>query len=108
MSSMFLRPFFVALAVLNMSVFAFAQLELPPAPKPPVVNEKDIPEVAQPLEDARQSFPYFFVSPANAIETLFNEYQAEQELNNRLKTICSSFCEKSDKLKIEIENLSKK
>ena len=83
MSSMFLRPFFVALAVLNMSVFAFAQLELPPAPKPPVVNEKDIPEVAQPLEDARQSFPYFFVSPANAIETLFNEYQAEQELNNK-------------------------
>ena len=37
-----------------------------------------------------------------------SDYKKSKELNNRLKTICSSFCEKSDKLKIEIENLSKK
>ena len=37
-----------------------------------------------------------------------SDYQKSKELNNRLKTICSKFCDKSEKLKIEIENLSKK
>ena len=31
-----------------------------------------------------------------------------KNLNKRLKLICKKFCKKSDKLKIEIENLSKK
>ena len=30
------------------------------------------------------------------------------ELNQRLKLICSNYCSQSDKLKLEIENLSKK
>ena len=37
-----------------------------------------------------------------------SDYKKSKELNNRLKTICSNFCNESDKLKIEIENLSKK
>ena len=38
----------------------------------------------------------------------FSDYQSSKELNKKLKLICNNFCNKSDKLKIEIENLSKK
>ena len=37
-----------------------------------------------------------------------SDYEKSKNLNNRLKIICSTFCNQSDKLKIEIENLSKK
>ena len=37
-----------------------------------------------------------------------SDYQKSRELNKRLKSICSNFCNQSEKLKIEIENLSKK
>ena len=37
-----------------------------------------------------------------------SDYNKSFELNNKLKSICNNFCQKSDKLKIEIENLSKK
>ena len=37
-----------------------------------------------------------------------SDYQKSRELNRKLKLICSNFCTRSDKLKIEIENLSKK
>jgi tetratricopeptide (TPR) repeat protein len=37
-----------------------------------------------------------------------SDYKKSIELNNRLELICKSFCNKSKKLKIEIENLSKK
>ena len=37
-----------------------------------------------------------------------SDYQKSKRLNSRLKKICSKFCDKSEKLKIEIENLSKK
>ena len=37
-----------------------------------------------------------------------SDYKKSRELNNKLKSICSNFCSKSDRLKIEIENLSKK
>ena len=37
-----------------------------------------------------------------------SDYQGSKELNKRLKLICNNFCNQSDKLKIEIENLSKK
>ena len=37
-----------------------------------------------------------------------SDYQQSRELNNRLKIICKNLCAQSDKLKIEIENLSKK
>ena len=37
-----------------------------------------------------------------------SDYKKSKELNNKLKSICSKFCQKSDSLKIEIENLSKK
>tara|TARA_E500000178_G_scaffold297452_1_gene304178 strand:+ start:264 stop:686 length:423 start_codon:yes stop_codon:yes gene_type:complete len=37
-----------------------------------------------------------------------SDYKKSKELNNKLKSICSKFCQKSDTLKIEIENLSKK
>ena len=37
-----------------------------------------------------------------------SDYQKSQELNKRLKSVCKNFCAKSDKLKVEIDNLSKK
>jgi len=37
-----------------------------------------------------------------------SDYEKSLELNKRLKLICNSFCDQSDKLKIEIEKMSKK
>ena len=37
-----------------------------------------------------------------------SDYQKSKELNEKLKSLCNIFCSKSDQLKIEIENLSKK
>ena len=37
-----------------------------------------------------------------------SDYKKSKELNKRLKSLCNKFCNQSDKLKIEIENLSKK
>ncbi len=37
-----------------------------------------------------------------------SDYEKSKNLNNRLKFICKNFCNQSDKLKIEIDNLSKK
>ena len=37
-----------------------------------------------------------------------SDYEQSKNLNERLKTICDTFCNQSNKLKIEIENLSKK
>ncbi len=37
-----------------------------------------------------------------------SDYKKSKELNNRLINFCKKFCEKSKKLKVEIENLSKK
>ena len=37
-----------------------------------------------------------------------SDYEKSKKLNERLKNICSNFCSQSDKLKIEIENLSNK
>tara|TARA_B100000575_G_C22935293_1_gene541740 strand:- start:82 stop:504 length:423 start_codon:yes stop_codon:yes gene_type:complete len=37
-----------------------------------------------------------------------SDYKKSKELNDRLSSICNKFCSKNKKLKIEIENLSKK
>ena len=37
-----------------------------------------------------------------------SDYKKSKELNSRLSKLCNKFCDKSVKLKIEIENLSKK
>ena len=37
-----------------------------------------------------------------------SDYKKSKELNERLINLCKKFCDKSKKLKIEIENLSKK
>ena len=37
-----------------------------------------------------------------------SDYKKSKELNIRLKSVCKKFCTLSDKLKTEIENLSKK
>ena len=42
------------------------------------------------------------------LKLLSSDYKKSKELNKKLKFICSKFCNKSNKLKIEIENLSKK
>lgn len=42
------------------------------------------------------------------LKLINSDYQKSRELNKKLKSICNNFCAKSDKLKTEIENLSKK
>ncbi len=37
-----------------------------------------------------------------------SDFKKSKELNIRLKSICNNFCDQSNELKIEIENLSKK
>ena len=37
-----------------------------------------------------------------------SDYKKSKELNDRLKSLCNKFCEKSKRLKKEIEDLSKK
>ena len=37
-----------------------------------------------------------------------SDFKKSRQLNKKLKLICSIFCSQSDKLKVEIENLSKK
>ena len=37
-----------------------------------------------------------------------SDYSKSKELNNKLISFCNKFCSRSQKLKIEIENLSKK
>ena len=37
-----------------------------------------------------------------------SDYKKSAELNNRLNNLCKKFCKESQKLKIEIDNLSKK
>ena len=37
-----------------------------------------------------------------------SDYKKSKELNKKLKRICNNFCNQSDNLKVEIENLSKK
>ena len=42
------------------------------------------------------------------LKLISSDYAKSLELNKKLKSICKKFCSQSDKLKIEIENLSKK
>ena len=42
------------------------------------------------------------------LKLISSDYKKSKELNKKLRSICSKFCSKSDSLKIEIENLSKK
>ena len=42
------------------------------------------------------------------LKLIKSDYKKSKELNTRLKLICNNFCDKSDKLKIEIENLLNK
>ena len=37
-----------------------------------------------------------------------SDYKKSKELNERLSDLCKNFCDKSQKLRVEIENLSKK
>ena len=37
-----------------------------------------------------------------------SDYKKSKELNTKLKSICKKLCNESDKLKVEIKNLSKK
>jgi tetratricopeptide (TPR) repeat protein len=47
----------------------------------------------------------FFLAKLKLINS---DYEKSKELNIMLKSICRNFCEESEKLKKEIENLSKK
>ena len=68
-------------------------------------------------EIRRTKLKYCYVVKSKNEEAIYNlaklklsssDYQKSKELNKKLKSICSNFCNQSDKLKIEIENLSKK
>ena len=37
-----------------------------------------------------------------------SDYKKSKELNKKLKLICKNFCDQSNELKVEIENLSNK
>ncbi|MDE0586467.1 MAG: hypothetical protein OSB63_07595 [Planctomycetota bacterium] len=58
---------------------AHAQLDLPPAPKPAPAETE--PAVTGPKEaDASQLPAGFFVNPANKVEVLFNDFEAEEKI----------------------------
>ena len=42
------------------------------------------------------------------LKLISSDYKKSKELNERLKSICRNFCNQSNDLKVEIENLSKK
>ena len=42
------------------------------------------------------------------LKLISSDYKKSIELVNKLKLVCKNLCAQSDKLKIEIENLSKK
>ena len=42
------------------------------------------------------------------LKLTFSDYKKSKELNQKLRSLCNEFCSKSDQLKTEIENLSKK
>ena len=42
------------------------------------------------------------------LKLAFSDYEKSKVLNKKLKSLCNKFCSKSDQLKVEIENLSKK
>ena len=42
------------------------------------------------------------------LKLTLSDYKKSKELNKRLESVCKKFCDQSDKLKIEIDNLSKK
>ena len=42
------------------------------------------------------------------LKLIASDYKKSIELNKRLKSICKKFCDRSNKLQVEIENLSKK
>ncbi len=42
------------------------------------------------------------------LKLLSSDFKESNELNKKLKLICTNFCSKSDRLRVEIDNLSKK
>ena len=76
-----------------------------------IFNKQDKKELEE-----QNLYTVMLLNPNNE-EAIFNlaklklslsDYKKSKELNKKLKLLCKNFCSKSDKLKIEIENLSKK
>ena len=76
-----------------------------------IFNKQDKKELEE-----QNLYTVMLLNPNNE-EAIFNlaklklslsDYKKSKELNKKLKLICDKFCMQSDKLKIEIENLSKK
>ena len=76
-----------------------------------IFNKQDKKELEE-----QNLYTVMLLNPNNE-EAIFNlaklklslsDYKKSKELNKKLKLICINFCKQSDKLKIEIENLSKK
>ena len=76
-----------------------------------IYNKQDKKELEE-----QNLYTVMLLNPNNE-EAIFNlaklklslsDYKKSKELNKKLKLICINFCKQSDKLKIEIENLSEK
>ena len=76
-----------------------------------IFNKQDKKELEE-----QNLYTVMLLNPNNE-EAIFNlaklklslsDYKKSKELNKKLKLICINFCKQSDKLKIEIENISKK
>ena len=76
-----------------------------------IFNKQDKKELEE-----QNLYTVMLLNPNNE-EAIFNlaklklslsDYKKSKELNKKLKLLCINFCKQSDKLKIEIENLSKK
>ena len=75
-----------------------------------IFNKQDKKELEE-----QNLYTVMLLNPNNE-EAIFNlaklklslsDYKKSKELNKKLKLICINFCKQSDKLKIEIENMSK-
>ena len=76
---MFLRSILTVTVLCNWSAMASAQLDLPPAPQPVPVEAE--PVVTGPAEAAAgHQTAGFFVNPANKVEALFNDFEAEEKI----------------------------
>ena len=68
-------------------------------------------------KELEEKFKHIILLNPNNEEAIYNlaklkldssDYKKSMELNEKLINLCNKFCIKSKKLKIEIENLSKK
>jgi HEAT repeat protein len=81
---MFLRLIVSVLTLYCLSAAASAQLDLPPAPKPKSSEPEVVVTPTESIATGQQQSDGFFAKPANKVEELFNSFEAEGKINNRV------------------------